>query len=260
MIPIKRGEDIKHMREACIVAATVLDRMAALVEPGCNTYDIDQAGKKFMDELGAVSACYNYRGGGPVPYPAYTCLSINDEIVHGIGSITRTLREGDIITLDVAIVYNGWIGDNARTIAVGKVAPEVEFLLKSTEEAFHKGMQQARKGKRVGDISFAVQRSLDANKLGIVRDFVGHGVGRSMHEEPQVPNFGRKNTGPRLAAGMTLCIEPMVTLGSPEVKMLSDGWTASTRDGSWSAHYEHTVLITPDGPEILTIPESQLKK
>jgi methionyl aminopeptidase len=259
MIPIKRGDDVKRMREACVVAATVLDRMAQIVEPGINTYDLDQYGRKVMEEMGAVSACYNYRAGSMVPYPSYTCLSVNDEIVHGIGKLERVLQEGDIVTVDVAIVYNGWVGDNARTVRVGKVAPEIDRLITCTEEAFQKGFNQARKGKRVGDISYAVQRYLDSNKLGIVREFVGHGVGRSMHEEPQIPNFGRKSTGPRLAAGMIFCIEPMVTLGNAATQVLSDGWTATTRDGSWSAHHEHTVLVTPDGPEILTIPESKLK-
>ena len=254
MIPIKTGEQIEIMREASRIAADVLAKLAAMVAPGVNTYDLDQAGKELMAASGAISACYNYRVGNRF-FPAHTCLSINEEIVHGIGSIKTVLRPGDIISIDVAVIYQGFIGDNAKTVPVGRVSEEVGFLIKSTEGALYYAIDFARSGNRVGDISSAVQRYINKRNLGIVRDFVGHGVGRTMHEEPQIPNFGRRGTGQRLKPGMTLAIEPMVNLGRPEVSMLPDGWTAITRDKKPSAHYEHTVLVTEDEPEILTLPK-----
>jgi len=251
MIPIKSKDEILRMREACRVAATVLDRLRNLVAPGVSTYDLDQAGKEFMRELGARSACHNYRLGNLV-FPAFTCLSINEEVVHGIGRLQRILRDGDIISLDVVVEYGGFVGDNAATVPVGKVDPGHELLLQVTEEALYAGIAMAREGKRVGDISHVIQRHVESRKLSVVRQFVGHGVGRSMHEEPQIPNFGRKGTGPKLRAGMTLAIEPMVNLGGSAVKVLPDGWTVVTEDGTPSAHFEHTVLVTAGEPEILT--------
>lgn len=252
--PVKGAAEILAMREACSVAATVLDRLCAMVGPGVNTYDLDQQGKKFMQEMGAESACYNYTV-GKKSYPAYTCLSVNDEIVHGIGNIKAVLEEGDNITVDVVIRFNGWIGDNARTVIVGEGSEEMQRLVKTTEEAFYKGMEQARPGKRVGDISNAIQRYVEGHGYTLVREFVGHGVGQGMHEEPQVPNFGRRNSGDHLRPGMTLAIEPMVNAGKAAIRMSNNGWTAHTRDGQPAAHYEHTVLITENDPEILTIPK-----
>ena len=259
MIPIKNSDEIEAMRQSCRIAANVLDKLAGFVAPGVSTYDLDQEGRKLIEGYGARSACYNYQIGRK-RYPAHTCLSVNEVVVHGIGNLQTVLREGDIITLDICVVYNGWIGDNARTIRVGQVSESVERLVSSTEEAMYKGISKARSGNRVGDVSAAVQRHVEERGLGVVRDFVGHGVGRSMHEEPQVPNFGRKGTGQRLAPGMTLCIEPMVTLGSPAISFADDGWTAYARDRRPAAHFEHTVLITPDGPEILTVPDSARKQ
>ena len=181
------------------------------------------------------------------------CLSVNDEVVHGIASPDRTLVEGDNIAIDVVVNYQGFIGDNARTVTIGGVSAEMDFLVKSTEEALYHAIDFARPGNRVGDISYAVQRFVESRRLSVVRDFVGHGVGRSMHEKPEIPNFGRKGKGDKLAPGMTLAIEPMVNLGKAGVKFDADGWTARTQDGKPSAHFEHTVLITEDGPEILTI-------
>lgn len=254
MIPIKTAAQIEKMRMAGRIAANVLARMSAMVEPGINTYDLDQAGKKLMEEYGATSACFNYPH-GPLRFPAYTCLSVNDEIVHGIGDLRRVLREGDVISLDVAIVYEGWIGDNASTVAVGLVAPEVTALLVETRKALDLAIAQARNGNRVGHISNAVESHVVPLGFGVVRDFVGHGVGRTMHEAPQIPNFGPRKRGDKLRPGMTLAIEPMITLGRSEVRMGQDGWTALTRDGSPAAHFEHTVLVTNDAPEILTIPD-----
>ncbi len=241
------------MRKACKVAATILRRLEAMVEPGVTTYDLDQASKSMMDEYGAVSACFNYRVGSRV-YPAYSCISVNEEVVHGIGNMSKLLKDGDIVTLDVNIVLDGWVGDNARTVAVGSLKPEVQTLVETTESALMVGIKQATPGNRVGDVSASIQRFVEKAGYNVVRDFVGHGVGRSMHEEPQIPNFGRRGTGPKLGVGMTLAIEPMVNMGSPEVDILSDGWTAVSRDRLPTAHFEHTVLLVPGGAEILTTP------
>ena len=244
------------MREASRRAATVLDRMCKLVKTGVNTYDLDQAGKTFMDELDCESACYNYSGSHGNPYPAYTCLSVNDEIVHGIGRLKTVLKGGDNVTLDVVVNFEGYLGDNARTITLEPATTEMEFLVKTTEEALYHGIDYARAGNRVGDISHAIQKFVESRRLSIVREFVGHGIGRSMHESPQIPNFGKKNRGELLKPGMTLAIEPMVNMGGYDIRMGDDGWTALTRDGKPSAHFEHTVLITNGDPEILTVPES----
>ena len=253
MIQIKNSEEIEGMRQACRVAADVLDEMVKLVSPGMSTYELDQAGKRIIESFGAKSACYHYRAGRLV-YPAYTCLSVNEEIVHGIGRTDKILHLGDIITLDICVIYNGWVGDNARTVTVGPVTDKVDKLLNVTQEAMFKGIQMARNGNHVGDISNAVQRHVEAAGFGVVREFVGHGVGRSMQEEPQIPNYGPKGRGPRLAPGMTICIEPMVTMGSPNLAIGPDGWVALARDGKPAAHFDHTVLVTDGDPEILTIP------
>lgn len=254
MIPIKNPEAIKRMREACAVAATILARLREQVRPGITTYDLDQIGRDLIASFGARSAPYGYKHGSGRPYPAYTCLSVNEEVVHGIGSLKRILRDGDIISVDVTVEYNGYIGDNAVTVPVGTIAPRVAELLQVTEEALRLGIRQATVGNRIGDISHAVQTYVEAHGFGIVREMVGHGVGRSMHEEPQIPNFGRRHSGEKIRPGMTLAIEPMVNLGGYAVRTLSDGWTVVTADGSPSAHFEHTVLTTDSGPEILTVP------
>jgi len=256
MIPIKNSEAIKRMRESCAIAATILARLKEQVRPGITTYDLDQIGRDLIASFGARSAPYGYTHGSGRPYPAYTCLSVNEEVVHGIGSLKRILRDGDIISVDVTIEYNGYIGDNAVTVPVGAIAPRTAELLQVTEEALALGIKQAVSGNRIGDISCAVQTFVEAHGFSIVREMVGHGVGRAMHEEPQIPNFGRRNSGEKIKPGMTLAIEPMVNLGGYQVRTLSDGWTVVTTDGSPSAHFEHTVLTTDSGPEILTIPRS----
>ncbi len=255
MIPIKNPEAIKRMREACAVAATVLSRLKEQVRPGITTYDLDQIGRDLIASFGARSACYGYQLHSR-RYPAYTCLSVNEEVVHGIGSLKRILRDGDIISLDVVVEYNGYIGDNALTVPVGAIAPRTAELLKVTAEALQLGIAQATVGNRIGDISHAVQTFVESHGFSVVREMVGHGVGRAMHEEPQIPNFGRRNSGEKIKAGMTLAIEPMVNLGGHAVRTLSDGWTIVTADGQPSAHFEHTVLTTDSGPEILTIPRA----
>ncbi|MBI2518248.1 MAG: type I methionyl aminopeptidase [Opitutae bacterium] len=255
-IPIKNAEAIRRMREACAIAAEILAKLKEQARPGVTTYDLDQIGRDLIASYGARSAPYGYRHGSGRPFPAYTCLSVNEEVVHGIGSLKRILRDGDIIALDVTVEYNGYIGDNAITVPIGHIAPRVAELLKVTERALYIGIEQAQVGNRIGDISHAIQVYVEAHGFGIVREMVGHGVGQSMHEEPQIPNFGRKGTGEKIKPGMTLAIEPMVNLGVHQVRTLSDGWTIVTADGKPSAHFEHTVLTTDSGPEILTVPRA----
>ncbi len=253
---VRNQQQLIAVKEAAQVAATVLDRMADLVAPGLNTYDLDQAGRRFIEELGAESACYKYQVGSRV-FPSFTCLSVNDEVVHGIGSLDRVLKEGDIISVDVCTRYNGYIGDNCRTVAVGEVSPDMRRLLDTTEEAMYDGIRQAKAGQKVGKISNAVQKRVEREGFSVIRDFVGHGVGKSLHEEPQIPNFGRPSDYKRLKQGMVLCIEPMVNAGAHKITMARDGWTALSADGSASAHFEHTVLVGENGPEILTVPEGK---
>lgn len=254
MIPIKNKEGIAGMRDACRVAAAVLAQMRAFAAPGISTYDLDQEAKKLIEGYGARSACYNYRASRRHPaYPAHTCISVNEEVVHGIGTIKRILRPGDVVSLDVVVEYGGWIGDNATTVRIPPVRPEVEQLLEVTEAALRLGIEHAKVGNRIGDVSHAIQKFVESRGFSVVRDMVGHGVGRSMHEEPQIPNFGRKGTGEKIRPGMTLAIEPMVNMGTYRIETLADGWTVVTADGKPSAHFEHTVLTTENGPEILTV-------
>ena len=257
MIPIKNERQIVRMRESCAIAANVLQELKTLVRPGISTQDLEEAGRTAIARHGARSACYGYQIGSR-RYPAHTCISVNEEVVHGIPSLRRILKDGDVVSLDIVVEYEGYIGDNAVTVPVETISPSVQQLLRVTEEALRLGIVEARVGQKIGDISNAVQRHVEAHGFGVVRDMVGHGVGLSMHEEPQIPNFGRRNSGDRIKAGMTLAIEPMVNLGSYRTKMLSDGWTVVASDGLPSAHFEHTVLTTDKGPEILTIPRPVL--
>ena len=235
------------MRPAGVVAAKVLDEIAAFIKPGLTTRDIDKFAAERIRSYDAKSAFLGYR-----KFPGHTCLSVNDEVVHGIAS-DRELKFGDIVSVDVGVTYKGFIGDTARTVAVGGCGVAAQQLLDVTEQSLYLGIAAARPGNRVLDISLAVQRYVEQNGFSVVREFVGHGVGRSMHEEPQVPNFddGAKSS-PKLKPGMTIAIEPMVNAGRAGIKILKDGWTVVTQDGSLSAHFEHTVLITDGEPEILT--------
>lgn len=251
---IRPEEEVLAVRESCVIAATVLDRLCRMVKAGVTTYDIDQEGKRLLAEMGAESACYNYQVGNKI-YPAYTCLSVNDEVVHGIGKLSTELKDGDNLTVDVCVVYNGFVGDNARTVIVGQGSEAMHLLVNRTREALDLGIAQARPGKRVGDISSAIQSFVEGHGYSVVRNFVGHGVGRTMHEDPQIPNFGRKKSGAKLYPGMTLAIEPMVCMGGHQLVEGDDHWTARTKDGQPAAHFEHTVLVTEDEPEILTIPK-----
>ncbi|MCX6920400.1 MAG: type I methionyl aminopeptidase [Verrucomicrobia bacterium] len=253
MIDLKSGEDVSRMRAACTAAARVLHDLADLVVPGISTAGLDAAARGLMLRHGCESACLGYVV-GRLSYPGHVCISLNDEIVHGIGAPDRIIREGDLVSLDVVVRRDGFIGDNARTLLVGKVAPDARQLCQDTEKALMAGIAAVRPGSRVGDISAAIQAALAPGGYGIVRDFVGHGVGRKMHEEPQIPNYGKAGTGTKLLPGMALAIEPMVNLGTHKIIMAADGWTARTADGKPSAHFEHTVLVTETGVEILTLP------
>ncbi len=234
------------MRAANALVADVLAELATMVAPGVTTQDLDQAAEKLVREGGAEPAFKGYRG-----YPSTLCASINDQVVHGIPS-TRALNEGDIISLDMGVKLNGFYGDSAVTVPVGKVSEEAAALLRVTREALEKGIAQVRLGGRVSDIGHAIQLHVEAHGFSVVREFVGHGIGSALHEEPQIANYGEPGRGPRLAEGMTLAIEPMVNIGRPAVKVLADGWTAVTKDGSLSAHFEHTVAVTKTGPLVLT--------
>jgi methionyl aminopeptidase len=252
-IPIKTKEGIARMREACAIAATVLDQLKPLVRAGITTQDLEEAGREWIGRLGARSACYGYQHGSR-RYPAHTCISVNEEVVHGIPSFKRVLREGDIVSLDIVVWYDGYVGDNAATVPVGPISSELETLLRVTRDSLDLGIRQATVGNRIGDIANAIQTHVEAHGFNVVRDMVGHGVGIAMHEPPEIPNFGRKGTGEKIRPGMTLAIEPMVNMGGYRTKTLSDGWTIVTADGSPSAHFEHTVLTTEAGPEVLTVP------
>ncbi len=241
------------MRVAGRSAATVLDRLCAMVAPGMSTWDIDEAGGEIMKEMGIQSACKGYRSGHRI-FPSYTCLSVNEEVVHGIGIKEKILKEGDIISVDVCIREDGFIGDNCRTVPVGEVSPEVARLLRITEESLYVGLIHAVHKNRVGDISSAVQQHVEAEGFAVITNFVGHGVGRTLHEDPQIPNFGKAGTGAQLRKGMAICIEPMVNTKSSGVKMAKDGWTALAEDNLPSAHFEHTLLVDDHRPEIITLP------
>ncbi len=239
------------MRPACAVAGAVLDEVAAFIKPGVTTKQVDEFAAQRMKAHGARSAFLGYR-----KYPCQTCISVNDEVVHGLGT-ARELRFGDIISLDVGVVFNGFIGDTARTVAVGGCGVLAQRLMDVTERSLYEGIAAALPGNRVTDISRAVQDYVERNGFSVVREFVGHGVGRTMHEEPQIPNFVDSKCNHKLRPGMTIAIEPMVNAGRADVKILKDGWTVVTLDGSLSAHFEHTVLITAGEPEILTWPEKK---
>jgi methionyl aminopeptidase len=249
MIILKSERDLEAMRPACAMAATVLKDVATFIQPGITTRDVNEFAESRIKHYGARSAFLGYR-----KYPCQICISVNEQVVHGLAG-ARALRFGDIVSLDVGVIYNGFIGDTAKTVAVGGCDVLAQKLMDVTEKSLYEGIARALPEGRVADISKAIQGYVESNGFSVVREFVGHGVGRSMHEEPQVPNFVDGKSSPRLRPGMTLAIEPMVNAGSSAVKILNDGWTVITQDGSLSAHFEHTVLITESEPEILTWPE-----
>lgn len=249
MIILKSERDLEAMRPACRIAGMVLNEIAAFIKPGVTTEQVDDFAAERIKSYGARSAFLGYR-----KYPCQVCISVNEQVVHGLAGV-RVLKFGDIVSLDVGVVHSGFIGDTAKTVAVGGCGVLAQKLMDVTEKSLGEGIAQALPGKHVMDISRAVQAYVEDNGFSVVREFVGHGVGRSMHEEPQVPNFVDGKSSPKLRPGMTLAIEPMVNAGAPGVKILNDGWTVVTQDGSLSAHFEHTVLITESEPEILTWPE-----
>jgi len=250
MIPIKNPKEVERMRQACRTASEILDRVSELIRPGITTKEVDEAAADFMQEANVKSAFLGYRLGHRV-FPGNICISLNDEVVHGIGS-QRRIQYGDIVKLDIGVIEDGWVGDNATTVPVGVVDERVDRLLRVTENALARAIGVAHEDRRLGDICAEIEDEARRSDFSVVREFVGHGVGRKMHEEPQIPNYGKRGIGPRLRPGMTLAIEPMINMGTSEVRLLDDGWTVRTADGMPSAHFEHTVLITKDGPEILT--------
>ena len=247
MIILKSPREIALMRAGGRILAEVMERLRVFVKPGTSTAEIDREVETFIEEKGAKPAFKGYRG-----FPATVCTSINEEVVHGIPSPTRRLKEGDIIGLDLGCIVDGYYADCAFTLALGEVPPRVQQLLDVTQESLERGVDQCRPGRRLGDVSHAVQEHVERHGFSVVRAFVGHGIGRELHEDPQIPNFGEAGRGPLLKPGMVLAIEPMVTMGGWEVRILPDRWTAVTEDGSLAAHFEHTVAITDNGPDILT--------
>ncbi len=246
-VSIKSEREIELMREAGRILARVHEELGKMIKPGISTMEIDRAGEHMIRGYGCIPSFKNYNG-----YPASICVSVNDEVVHGIPNKHRILHEGDIVSLDAGVIYNGYHSDAARTHAVGKITPEAEQLVKVTKECFFEGIKYARAGNHLNDISSAIQAYAEHFGYGVVRDLVGHGVGRALHEDPEVPNFAQKRRGIRLRPGMTLAIEPMINMGRADVVWLDDNWTVVTDDGSFSAHYENTILITEGEPEILS--------
>jgi len=247
MITIKSQREIELMRHAGMLVSKMHQFIKPYIKAGISTKKLDELCEKFIRDNDAVPSCKGYEG-----FPATLCTSVNDVVVHGIPSNKEVLKDGDIITIDVVIGYKGYQGDAAWTYKVGEIDDDKKYLMKHTEKALYVGVEQVKPGNRIGDISSAVEEYAKSHNLGVVRELCGHGIGREMHEDPEVPNFGTKNTGPRLKPGMVICIEPMLTFGKRYVYQDDDGWTVHTEDGSPAAHYEHTILVTEDGYEILT--------
>lgn len=249
MIVLKTGRELKIMREACRISAEALKLAGSAVQPGVTTAEIDRIAEKYILSQGAVPNFKNYNG-----YPATACISINNEVIHGIPSKKRVIKEGDIVSIDLGAQFDGYHGDNAATFACGEISEEAKRLMDTTRESLYEGIAAAVSGGRIGDIGYAIQQYVESRGYSVVRKFVGHGVGINLHEAPEVPNFGTRGRGIRLMPGMTLAIEPMINAGHYDVKVMPDGWTVLTKDGSLSAHFEHTIVITPDGPQIMTKP------
>lgn len=247
-VTIKSKSEIELMRESCRMLAIMHDELAKIIVPGISTYEIDRKGEEIIRNFGCIPNFKNYNG-----YPASICVSVNEEVVHGIPSKNRILKEGDIVSLDAGMIYKGYHSDAARTYGVGKVSDQAQKLMDVTKQCFFEGIKYAKAGNHLFDISNAIDAYATKNGCGVVRDLVGHGIGTSLHEDPQIPNYAQKKKGIRLQPGMTLAIEPMITNGTWEVEFLDDDWTVVTADGSLAAHYENTVLITDGEPEILTL-------
>ena len=252
-IPIKSPREVEKMRQAGQTASRILEQVGEFIRPGMLTREVDQYAADLIAAAGCKSAFLNYRG-----FPGNICISVNEQVVHGIGA-ARAILYGDIVKLDIGVIKDGWVGDTAKTVAVGIIRPEIQRLLQITEEALELAIPFAREGRRLHDVSCTIENHVVRNGFSVVREFVGHGVGRKLHEEPQVPNY-KAGDNPKLRAGMTLAIEPMVNLGKADVKVLGDNWTVVTADGKPSAHFEHTVLVTKGEPEILTWREKMLSR
>lgn len=248
MIELKTTGEIQKMKDACKIAAGALHAAGEAVRPGVSTAEVNRAAEDFIIKHHAYPTFKGYNG-----YPAASCISINDEIIHGIPAKSRIIQPGDIVSVDVGATFNGFVGDNAATFAAGEISPEAQRLCDTTRESLYEGIKMAVAGNRIGDIGSTIQRYCEERGFSVVREYTGHGVGRVMHEDPSVPNFGTPGRGVRLLPGMTIAIEPMICMGSPAIKQMSDGWTVKTRDGRYAAHFEHSIAITPDGPVILTI-------
>ena len=255
MVTIKSKKEIELMREACKVVALTHKAIEEAIKPGITTAELDEIVEQTMKKYGAISAEKGYDPGikGMPPYPASACISINDEVIHGIPSKKRIIKDGDIVSVDLVALKNGFNGDAARTYLVGNVSKDAKRLVEVTKQAFFEGLKYAKKGNRIGDVSHAIGEYVKSQGYSVVREFQGHGIGRNMHEDPEIPNYGKAGRGIRLEPGMTLAIEPMVIQGGPNILELDDGWTIITEDGSLSAHYENTILITENEPEVLTI-------
>ncbi|HOO25062.1 MAG TPA: type I methionyl aminopeptidase [Clostridiales bacterium] len=247
MIVLKTGRELSLMREACVIAAGALQAAGQAVEPGVTTAEIDRIVGDYIKKQGAQPAFLNYNG-----FPAATCISINDEVIHGIPSKSRVIANGDLVSIDLGAKFNGYIGDNAATFAAGDISPEAQRLSDTTRESLYEGIKACVAGGRIGDIGAAISNYCESRGYSVVREYTGHGVGSKLHEDPSVPNFGRAGRGTRLLPGMTLAIEPMINMGTAAIKLMPDGWTVKTLDGKLSAHFEHTVAITADGPVIMT--------
>ena len=255
MVTIKSKKEIELMKEACKVVALMYKEIEEKIKPGMSTYEVDQIAEKIIRKLGAIPAEKGYNPGikGVPPFPASICISINDEVIHGVPSKNKIIREGDIVSIDTVALKNGYNGDAARTFMIGNVSKEAKRLVEVTKQAFFEGIKYAKPGFRIGDISHCIGEYVKSQGYSVVREFQGHGIGSKMHEDPGIPNYGKAGRGIRLEPGMTLAIEPMVIQGKPNILELDDGWTIITEDGSLSAHYENTILITEKEPEILTI-------
>jgi methionyl aminopeptidase len=253
MITIKSDEEIRIMREAGRIVAEVLQMLVEAVRPGLVVKELDRIVRREYARRGVIPTFLGYPAGSDNPFPATVCVSVNDELVHGIPG-PRVIREGDIVSIDLGATYRGFVGDSALTVGVGEITPEARRLIDVTREALYRGIETARAGVRLGVVSNAIQQHIESNGFGVVREYVGHGVGREMHEDPQVPNYGPPDRGPVLRRGMVLALEPMVTVGDWRTKRHDDGWTVSTLDGSLCAHFEHTIAITDGRAEVLTLP------
>lgn len=258
MIIAKSQKDLEKMRSVGELIAEVREELRAMAAPGVTTLDLNAAAEKMMRDAGSIPTFIGYKPHGMVPFPFAICASVNEQVVHGFSN-DRELQDGDIISLDMACTLNGFVGDTAMTLPIGEVSDELRQLIRITEECLALGIEASRVNGRVGDIGWAVQQHADKYGYGIVRDYTGHGIGRSMHEAPQIPNHGRQGTKEKIRAGYCFAIEPMLNLGTAETKTLEDKWTVVTKDGKASAHAEHTIAVTPDGPEILTLTKDQKK-